>query len=113
MRALVWSFPTTHDVVPRATLCALLGLLPCPATAQEAVISGKVTGTQGELLPGAIVAFQELNLAVSTNPGGMYAVTIGADRVHGQPVTVRVRYIGYARRRASRRGRRRAPARST
>ncbi len=54
MRALVWSFPTTHDVGPRATLCVLLGLLPCAATAQEAVISGKVTGTQGELLAGAI-----------------------------------------------------------
>ena len=96
MRAPVSSFPTTHAVAPRATLCALLGLLPCPARAQEAVISGKVTGTQGELLAGAIVAFQELNLAVSTNPAGIYAVTIGGDRVHGQPVTVRVRYIGYA-----------------
>ena len=96
MRALLWSFPTILDLGPQATLCALLGVLPCPATAQEAVISGKVTGTQGERLAGAIVAFQELNLAVSTNSSGMYAVTIGADRVHGQPVTVRVGYIGYA-----------------
>lgn len=96
MRALVWSFTTIHEVRARATLCVLLGVVPSLATAQEAVVSGKVKGTQGELLAGAIVAFQELSLAVSTNSSGTYTVTIGGDRVHGQPVTVSVRYIGYA-----------------
>ena len=78
-----------------AAFVVSLGVVPTQATAQEAVISGKVTGTQGEVLGGAIISVPDLNLTVSTNASGMYAVTVGADRARGQEVTVRVRYIGY------------------
>jgi TonB-linked SusC/RagA family outer membrane protein len=78
-----------------AASVALLGLVPRRAMAQDAVISGKVTGAQGEVLGGAIVNLRELNVTVSTNATGTYAVTIAADHVRGQQVTAHVRYIGY------------------
>ena len=84
-----------------ATVCAgaLLLLLSAAfheAAAQSAVITGKVTGRQGEALGGAIVQIEELNLAVATTVSGTYALTVPADRTKGQTVTLHVRYVGYS-----------------
>ena len=44
--------------------------------AQGAVITGKVSGRQGEALGGALVVVDELNLAVATTTTGTYTLTV-------------------------------------
>src|SRR5690349_14273157 len=99
--------PTTEGGVmmkPRtfsATVCAgalllLLGTATHDAAAQSAVITGKVTGRQGEALGGAIVQIEELGAAVATTTTGTYALTVPPDKTKGQTVTLRARYIGYS-----------------
>jgi TonB-linked SusC/RagA family outer membrane protein len=63
--------------------------------AQSAVITGKVTGRQGEPLAGAIVAISEVGASVATTTAGTYTLTVPADQTKGQTVTLRARYIGY------------------
>ncbi len=75
-----------------ALLCAAVG----EARAQSAVITGKVTGRQGEALGGAIVGIDELGIAVATTTTGGYTLTVPAERAKGQSVTLRGRYIGYS-----------------
>lgn len=66
------------------------------ALAQDAVVTGTVAGGQGEPLGGAIVVIDEMNLAVATTVKGTYTLTVPAAKVHGQSITIRARYIGYA-----------------
>src|SRR5215471_5573612 len=76
-------------------VCAI-ALFTSRALAQDAVVTGTVAGGQGEALGGAIVVIDELNLAVATTVKGSYSLTVPAAKVHGQSVTIRARYIGYA-----------------
>jgi TonB-linked SusC/RagA family outer membrane protein len=64
--------------------------------AQGVVITGKVTGRQGEPLGGALVVIDELSLAVATTTTGTYTLVVPAERAKGQTVTLRGRYIGYS-----------------
>ncbi|MGQ0538034.1 MAG: carboxypeptidase-like regulatory domain-containing protein, partial [Gemmatimonadaceae bacterium] len=64
--------------------------------AQGATISGRVRSEQGQLLQGANVLVTELNVSVGTSDQGVYRITLPAERVRGQTVTIRVRSIGYA-----------------
>src|SRR5262245_53363309 len=73
----------------------LLALVASRAMAQDAVIAGRVNGGQGEALGGAVVVIDELSIAVATTTRGSYTLTVPADKVHGQSVTLRARYIGY------------------
>jgi TonB-linked SusC/RagA family outer membrane protein len=66
------------------------------AQAQEGVISGTVTGEAGEPLAGASVLAVELGFGTSTNAQGRYVLTVSADKVHGQRLTLRARSIGFA-----------------
>ncbi len=83
-----------------AAYAGILAALVCTAFseahAQAAVITGKVTGRQGEALGGAIVAIDELGAAVATTTTGGYTLTVAAEKVKGQTVTLRGRYIGYS-----------------
>src|SRR5438552_10408910 len=84
-----------------APLCAtaLLALVAGSfgeALAQSAVITGKVTGRQGEALGGAIVVIDEFSAAVATTTAGTYTLTVAPERTKGQTVTLRARYIGYS-----------------
>src|SRR2546430_1427644 len=84
-----------------APLCAtaLLALVAVSfgeALAQSAVITGKVTGRQGEALGGAIVVIDEFSTAVATTTQGTYTLTVAPERTKGQTVTLRARYIGYS-----------------
>jgi TonB-linked SusC/RagA family outer membrane protein len=65
------------------------------AQAQSALISGKVTGRAGEPVGGVVVAIDELATAVATTASGTYTLTVAPERMKGQTVTLRVRYIGY------------------
>jgi TonB-linked SusC/RagA family outer membrane protein len=66
------------------------------ALAQSAVVTGKVTGRQGEALGGAIVLIDEFGSAVATTTEGTYSLTVSPERTKGQTVTLRARYIGYS-----------------
>lgn len=76
-------------------VCAI-ALFAGRALAQDAVVTGTVAGGNGEALGGAIVVIDELRLAVATTVKGTYTLTVPAANVHGQAVTIRARYIGYA-----------------
>jgi TonB-linked SusC/RagA family outer membrane protein len=76
-------------------VCAI-ALFAGRALAQDAVVTGTVAGGQGEALGGAIVVIDELSIAVATTVKGSYTLTVPAAKVHGQTVTIRARYIGYA-----------------
>src|SRR5437867_2596318 len=97
--------PQGASMMKRATfsapLCAaaLLALVAGSfgeALAQSAVITGKVTGRQGEALGGAIVVIDEFSAAVATTTQGTYTLTVAPERTKGQTVTLRARYIGYS-----------------
>ena len=64
--------------------------------AQGAVITGKITGRQGEALGGAVVIVEELSIGVATTTTGTYTLTVPPERTKGQTVTLRARYIGYS-----------------
>src|SRR3989454_5099659 len=66
------------------------------ALAQSAVITGKVTGRQGEAHGGAIVVIDEFSAAFATTTAGTYTLTVAPERTKGQTVTLRARYIGYS-----------------
>ena len=76
-------------------VCAI-ALFAGRALAQDAVVTGTVAGGSGEALGGAVVVIDELSLAVATTVKGSYTLTVPAAKVHGQTVTIRARYIGYA-----------------
>src|SRR5207245_271420 len=78
------------------TLLALVAVSFGEALAQSAVITGKVTGRQGEALGGAIVVIDEFSTAVATTTQGTYTLTVAPERTKGQTVTLRARYIGYS-----------------
>src|SRR2546422_1641470 len=77
-----------------AGLLALVAVSFGEALAQSAVITGKVTGRQGEALGGAIVVIDEFSTAVATTTSGTYTLTVAPERTKGQTVTLRARYIG-------------------
>jgi TonB-linked SusC/RagA family outer membrane protein len=77
-------------------LLALLGAASSVAQAQSAVITGKVTGRGGEALGGAAVSIEPLGISAATTASGTYTLTVPADRVKGQAVTLRARYVGYS-----------------
>jgi len=79
-------------VVSAALLVGAAGWLH----AQGAVVTGKITGRQGEALGGALVVIDEWNLAVATTTTGTYTLTVPPERTKGQTVTLRGRYIGYS-----------------
>src|SRR6266581_4204845 len=83
-----------------ATVCAgaLLVLLSAfhDASAQSAVITGKVVGRGGEPVGGAIVVIDQLGTSVATTTAGTYTLTVEPARSKGQTVTLRARYIGYS-----------------
>jgi len=66
-----------------------------PLSAQEAVITGKVTGQGGEALGGANVLVANSNFGAVTTVNGTYTITIGAAAVRGQQVVLTVRSISY------------------
>ncbi|MBA3645762.1 MAG: TonB-dependent receptor [Gemmatimonadaceae bacterium] len=65
------------------------------AHAQGAVVTGKVTTSQGREIEGANVTIPELNISVGTNGAGIYTITLPAARLSGGSAVMRVRSIGY------------------
>ena len=65
------------------------------ASAQGAVITGKVTTDQGRDVEGANAVIPELNISVGTNAAGIYTITIPTARLTGAPVVLRIRSIGF------------------
>src|SRR3989442_15107670 len=88
--------PTFSAPLCATALLALFAVSFSEAQAQSAVITGKVTGRQGESLGGAIVVIDEFGTAVATTTQGTYTLTVAPERSKGQTVTLRARYIGYS-----------------
>ena len=63
--------------------------------AQAATLSGLITSETGQVLESANAFITELNISVPTSAQGRYSVTIPAERVRGQSVTLRIRAIGH------------------
>ncbi len=74
---------------------ALLLLTPGLALGQDAVVTGTVTSTEGETLPGANVFIEELRIGAATDVEGVYSIEIPGDEI-GQQVTLTAQFIGYA-----------------
>jgi TonB-linked SusC/RagA family outer membrane protein len=72
-------------VVPRAPLAAQATL----------TITGRVNSTAGEALPSSNVSLVGSTLGAISKDDGTYVLLVPADRVTGQPATLRVRRIGY------------------
>ena len=79
-----------------AAIVTLLAATPSMAKAQDAVITGRVTGEQGRPLAGATVLLPQLNAGTNTNENGIYTITIAASRVSGQTVVMTARMVGHA-----------------
>ncbi len=78
-----------------SVIAALLTAIAGQAQAQNAVITGRVAGDQGQQVVGAVVGIADLNLAVYSGANGAYTITVPGDRVRGQQVTIRVRAFGF------------------
>src|SRR5439155_14008251 len=76
-------------------LLVLFGGAVRDAEAQSALITGKVTGRQGDALGGATVLIDQFGTAVGTTTAGVYTLTVPPEQTKGQTVTLRARYIGY------------------
>jgi TonB-linked SusC/RagA family outer membrane protein len=77
------------------TAAPALLLLARPVTAQQAVISGRVTSEAGEPLGGASVAITNTSLGAATAANGTYTLTVPAEMVRGQQVGLVARRIGF------------------
>ncbi len=78
-----------------AALGLLLALPASRASAQNAVITGKVTSEAGQPLEAANIFISELVLSVPTTGNGSFSLVVPAARVTGQSVMLRVRAVGY------------------
>ena len=76
-------------------IAAALALSSGSAFAQQAVITGRVTGEQGQPLSAANVFITEMSLSIGTTDQGTYRLVVPAERVRGQLVLLRVRAIGH------------------
>jgi TonB-linked SusC/RagA family outer membrane protein len=76
-------------------LLAIGCFITMPLAAQDAVITGKVTGRNGEALGGANVLVASTNLGAVTAANGTYTLTVGSTAVRGQQVVLTARYIGH------------------
>lgn len=66
------------------------------AVAQNAaVITGTVTSERGDPLGGATVIVNSTNFGASAATNGVYSITISANAVRGQTVTLTARYLGF------------------
>ena len=65
------------------------------ASAQGAVITGKITTEQGREVEGINAVIPELNISVGTNAAGIYTISIPAARLTGGSAVLRVRGIGF------------------
>jgi TonB-linked SusC/RagA family outer membrane protein len=79
-------------VAVTAFLAVPISILPAQAAA---TISGRVLSETGQPIENANAVVTELNLSVGTNAQGRYSITIPAERVRGQAVTLRIRAISY------------------
>jgi iron complex outermembrane receptor protein len=61
-----------------------------PASAQQAVLSGRVTHEDGAAVANATVTIAELGLTATTDSDGRYTLTVPAESARGQTVDVRV-----------------------
>jgi TonB-linked SusC/RagA family outer membrane protein len=61
----------------------------------QAVIGGKVSGGPDQPLGGASVTIREVSMRTATGVNGTYSLTVPQERIHGQTVTITVRFIGY------------------
>src|SRR2546428_13995158 len=64
-------------------LLALFAVSFSEAQAQSAVITGKVTGRQGEARGGAIVGIDQFRAAAATTTQGAYTLTLAPERTEG------------------------------
>jgi TonB-linked SusC/RagA family outer membrane protein len=64
------------------------------ASAQDAIIAGRVTRAAGDPLPGATVSLSP-SLQVVTGPAGSYTLTVPLSAARSQTATLTVRSIGY------------------
>ena len=72
-------------------------LLPLLVLGQQntLVISGKVTDTEGNPLPGANIVLKDYNLGAATDRLGFYKFTVAQRFLKGQEVEMTARFIGY------------------
>ena len=84
------------SVLVGSAAAALVVLIASPLPAQQgAVITGRVTSERGEPLGGANVFVANTGFRAATAANGTYTLTIDAEAVRGQQVTLIVRSISY------------------
>jgi TonB-linked SusC/RagA family outer membrane protein len=66
------------------------------ALAQSATISGRVTNSEGQPIPGASVVITSLNIGANAAQNGTYTITVPEAQVNGQSAQITARFIGFA-----------------
>ena len=84
-----------RGVAVRLAMVTAALLVTSVASAQDAVISGRVTNEQGAPLAGANVFIQALGLGTAVNAEGNYRLTVPDAQAAGQQMSLGVRFIGY------------------
>ncbi len=80
------------------TTAVLLGGVSTSLLAQGATISGRVTGDNGQPLPGVSVFVQGMGVGSTTDGQGRYTFAVPSGRAQGQAATLTARRIGYTAR---------------
>jgi TonB-linked SusC/RagA family outer membrane protein len=93
--------PVFRSTLVRFAMAIGLWLTPAAAFAQSAVITGTVKSDAQLPVAGAVIRVQQLNLIAVTNDQGIYRLTVPADRISTQPVTLMVSSIGFRNAQAS------------
>ena len=83
-----------YPFTPLLLQCGFLAVLPTVLAAQEATISGRVTG-QGAGLAAATVTLGDLGLGALTREDGRYVILVPSGRVTRQSVVISARRVGY------------------
>lgn len=75
---------------------ALSAVTAQEALAQSATVSGRVTNSEGQPIPGASVVITSLNIGANAAQNGTYTITVPEAQVNGQSVQITARFIGFA-----------------
>ena len=75
--------------------CAAVVAFSGLATAQNAVVTGRVTSTAGQPLGGANIGIPELGVGSIADANGRYTFTVDVSNRTGRAVNIVARYIGY------------------
>ncbi|MEX2152909.1 MAG: SusC/RagA family TonB-linked outer membrane protein [Gemmatimonadaceae bacterium] len=87
--------PLSRRLLAGSAVAAFAALFTGPLSAQQGLITGRVTSERGDPLGGANVSIANSDLRATASAAGTYSITIPESEARGQTEVLTARFIGY------------------